>query len=150
MSKIKSISLPAQKINFDTDIIVDREDIIYYDTKKHLNLIKFKKKMSNSSIPIKSKIETKSLSNRTLSGKTLQSSSKISKIKEYSGKTLQSSSGRMSPIKEYSDNILQSSSRMSPIKEYSGNTLNSSGRMSRIKDNKEYSGKSLHSSGRIS
>lgn len=120
MSKIKSVSLPKQQINFDTDIIIDREDIIYYDTKKHLNLIKFKQN-KYSSIPMKSK----SLSNRKLSGTTSQSSS-----------------NRMSPIREYSGKTLQSSNRMSRIKEYSGKTLQSSSRMSPVKDTKKKSDKS--------
>jgi hypothetical protein len=124
MSKIKSVSLPKQQINFDTDIIIDREDIIYYDTKKHLNLIKFKQN-KYSSIPMKSKIDSKSLSNRKLSGTTSQSSS-----------------NRMSPIREYSGKTLQSSNRMSRIKEYSGKTLQSSSRMSPVKDTKKKSDKS--------
>ena len=148
MSKVKTISLPLQKINFDTDIIIDREDIIYYDTKKYLNLIKFKKMKSDSSIPMKSKIDSKSLSNRKLSGTTSQSSSnRMSPIKEYSGTTSQSSSNRMSPIKEYSGTTSQSSSnRMSPIKNSKKKSDKSSSRMSHIKG---YSGKTLESSSSI-
>jgi len=147
MSKVKTISLPKQKINLDTDIIIDREDIIYYDTKKHLNLIKFKKNKS-SSIPMKSKIDSKSLSNRKLSGTTSQSSSnRMSPIKEYSGTTSQSSSNRMSPIKEYSGTTSQSSSnRMSLIKDSKKKSDKSSSKMSHIKG---YSGKTLESSSSI-
>lgn len=126
MSKVKTISLPLQKINFDTDIIIDREDIIYYDTKKYLNLIKFKKMKSDSSIPMKSKIDSKSLSNRKLSGTTSQSSS-----------------NRMSPIKNSKKKSDKFSSRLSHIKGYSGKTLESSSSiMSAVKDTKKKSDKS--------
>ena len=143
MSKVKTISLPLQKINFDTDIIIDREDIIYYDTKKYLNLIKFKKMKYDSSIPMKSKIDSKSLSNRKLSGTTSQSSSnRMSPIKEYSGTTSQSSSNRMSPIKNSKKKSDKFSSRMSHIKGYSGKTLESSSSiMSAVKDTKKKSDK---------
>ena len=143
MSKVKTISLPKQKINLDTDIIIDREDIIYYDTKKHLNLIKFKKNKS-SSIPMKSKIDSKSLSNRKLSGTTSQSSSnRMSPIKEYSGTTSQSSSNRMSLIKDSKKKSDKSSSKMSHIKGYSGKTLESSSSIiSAVKDTKKKSDKS--------
>ena len=143
MSKVKTISLPLQKINFDTDIIIDREDIIYYDTKKYLNLIKFKKMKYDSSITMKSKIDSKSLSNRKLSGTTSQSSSnRMSPIKEYSGTTSQSSSNRMSPIKNSKKKSDKFSSRMSHIKGYSGKTLESSSSiMSAVKDTKKKSDK---------